>query len=285
MLLRIFKLIISLCFALLVGLPRALWGILTRNPLTSCVVLCYHGVSSRGAPRFARQVSWMVKLTTPIAVGEMNRLKKGIHHVLVTFDDGLVSSSENALPVLARRRVPCVFFVPVGCLGCVPQWITEYGFSTAGETVVTAEQLRHLSPEWVEIGSHSVSHRRFCDLDQNETRWEMEESKRQLEAITGRRLVCFSFPYGYDTVTLVRQAIEAGYRHAFTSTLRWPQTVGQPTVTGRLRVSPDDWTLEFVLKILGFYCWVPAASGLKRKVQGWTARNHVEAGQANLAND
>lgn len=263
---RILKLTIGLCFAMLVGLPRAVWGFLTRNPRTTCMVLCYHSLPSCDAGRFARQVSWMLKLTTPIAVGEMNRLKRGVRHVLVTFDDGLLSTSENALPVLARRQVPCVFFVPVGYLGRAPHWITESGWSTAGETVVTAEQLRQLSPEWVEIGSHSVTHRRFCDLDQNEARWEMEESKRQLEVITARRVVCFSFPYGYDTAPLVRQATQAGYQHVFTSMLRRPQPVGQPIVTGRLHVSPDDWTLEFILKILGYYCWLPAASGLKREL-------------------
>ena len=39
-------------------------------------------------------------------------------------------------------------------------------------------------------------------------------------------------------------------------------------VTGRIAVNPTDWELEFRLKILGAYQWLPRVIAYKRKLLG-----------------
>ena len=76
----------------------------------------------------------------------------------------------------------------------------------------------------------------------------------------------FSFPYGSWSPDLVARGREAGYRRLFTS-LPVPVLGGEDSsVVGRVSVGPDDWPVEFRLKVLGAYRWVPTASKLKRRL-------------------
>jgi len=64
----------------------------------------------------------------------------------------------------------------------------------------------------IEVGAHTVSHPVLAMLSAEEQRREIAESKRRLEAIVGRAVAAFSYPYGTrrdfdaDSVRLVREA-------------------------------------------------------------------------------
>lgn len=73
----------------------------------------------------------------------------------------------------------------------------------------------------MEIGAHTVNHPILALLNGTDARWEIEESKAQLEAITGHRVTSFAYPngkpgkdYGPEHVSMVRAA---GFEGAVTT--------------------------------------------------------------------
>lgn len=94
-----------------------------------------------------------------------------------------------------------------------------HGPATGGP--MSAEQLRSLSRSpLVEVGAHTVSHRRLSAAPEADQREEIGKSKKTLEAICGRPVIAFSYPFGgrddytQRTVDLVRAS---GYERAYTA--------------------------------------------------------------------
>jgi peptidoglycan/xylan/chitin deacetylase (PgdA/CDA1 family) len=70
----------------------------------------------------------------------------------------------------------------------------------------------------MEIGSHTVTHPILGNVaDAGHLRQELADSKRELEARTGRPVAALSYPVGRGssvTEAVVGQVVEAGYRYA-----------------------------------------------------------------------
>ncbi len=83
---------------------------------------------------------------------------------------------------------------------------------------LAAEELRLLSEKnHVEIGAHGVHHPRLAELREPQQRFEIEESKRALEALTGRPVRAFSYPNGSSTPRTHEIVRESGFACAFGS--------------------------------------------------------------------
>jgi peptidoglycan/xylan/chitin deacetylase (PgdA/CDA1 family) len=82
------------------------------------------------------------------------------------------------------------------------------------------DQARGLAAAGMTIGSHSHGHRKLAALDEEAQWFELVESKRVLEAETGREVRALAYPFGwagtFDDRT-ERLAREAGYLLAFTA--------------------------------------------------------------------
>lgn len=88
----------------------------------------------------------------------------------------------------------------LACRGLTPQEVTELA-----------------DGDLLEVGAHGVSHPLLAELPVDGQRWEIEESKRQLEELIGRPVTSFSYPNGSsseDTAQIVR---ESGFNCACTS--------------------------------------------------------------------
>jgi len=88
-----------------------------------------------------------------------------------------------------------------------------------GRQVATWDELRQMQAGGMEIGSHSVTHPILSQVDDDQLRHEVTESKATLEAQLGRPVDVFSYPVGgtasiNDAVTACVE--EAGYRVAVT---------------------------------------------------------------------
>ncbi len=87
------------------------------------------------------------------------------------------------------------------------------------------DQVRRLSDEGFEIGSHTLTHPHLSSVDDHQIQRELVESRRRLEERIGRPVMRASYPYGsYDDRTVVA-ARNAGYSSAFTSRTWY---LGQP---------------------------------------------------------
>jgi peptidoglycan/xylan/chitin deacetylase (PgdA/CDA1 family) len=218
-------------------------------------VLAYHSVSKQNRAAFARQMDILARCTklwdAPVA-----HLANG-RRTFVTFDDGFQSTVDNALPELAQRGLPATIFVVAGALGTTPGW-TDYSDGSdpaMSEPIITREQLRALPSDLIEVGSHSVTHPMFSMLSERQARTELVASRQALEEITGREVKLFSFPYGSANADLVSWCREAGYEHVFITYPRAVFSEFNGLVVARVRVDPEDWLLEFHLKVRGAYRW------------------------------
>jgi peptidoglycan/xylan/chitin deacetylase (PgdA/CDA1 family) len=221
-----------------------------------CSVLLFHSVADQDRERFARQMDILLTLAFPIDIAKTKNDVVQERQVAVTFDDGLQSFKKNALPELVKRRIPVVLFIPSRCLG---KRLSVYD----DETVMNQKDLLNLPVDLVTIGSHSQTHTNLTTLDYDEARKEIGESKNDLETLLGREISLFAFPYGEYNEQTLSLARQAGYFRVFSI---FP-TGKNDFLCGRVIACPKDWVIEFKLKVLGAYCWLPWAGALKRQVK------------------
>jgi peptidoglycan/xylan/chitin deacetylase (PgdA/CDA1 family) len=264
---RLIKLLISagfLCGMTVWNWLRRLCG---REPVGSSVVLCYHSVPSKHKERFARQMSLIVRLATPLRADVRLAQNGDARYVAVTFDDGYENLLQNAMPELEKRRIPSTIFVIASALGEFPYWFTSDSDRKLHGKLMSAEQLKRLPSELVTIGSHTVTHPELPHLDQIECRREIFESRERLEKLLHIGIKLFAFPFGAFSQELLRTCREAGYERVFTNLPYRAFAEPQEFVCGRVWAEPIDWCLEFRLKILGAYQWLPFAIAMKRRIR------------------
>lgn len=201
----------------------------------------------------------------PVATDSIGGIKKGRHHVAVTFDDGFASTIEAVLPILTRNSISATFFIPTAHFGKEASWIADKDKRKNTGPIITVENLKLLSKnKGVSIGSHGMNHQRLTEIKDDDARKELSESKRQLENITGKEVKAHAFPYGAYEDRHIAMARKAGYNQVYTVDPTVFTGAGEGFVVGRVQVEPTDWPLEFKLKVLGAYRWHPCVSRLKR---------------------
>lgn len=94
-------------------------------------------------------------------------------------------------------------------LAAIAQWSADAGVAEA-PIALSHQQLRALAASpLIEIGAHSVTHAALPALAPQAQRHEIAQSKAQLEAMVGRPVQHFAYPFGdqsADTAALVRDA-------------------------------------------------------------------------------
>jgi len=267
-LLRLIKLFISMGFYLLSRAGNMIRSMMGKTPPGVCVAVHYHEVAPRHRARFARQMNILMHYAKPIAADHKEPLLPGHRYAALTFDDGFMSAIENAVPELVKRKIPATLFIPAGLLGTVPQW-TEFGLDSVGnEIIAPAEMLLELPSDLITIGSHTMTHPWLPSLSEADAKIELSASRAELEKALNRDITLFSFPYGAFNEGLIELCREIGYERVFTVQPMLAFSDPLEFVTGRIAVNPTDWELEFRLKILGAYQWLPRVSAWKRNLIG-----------------
>src|SRR5439155_11303830 len=269
---RSMKLSISFLFFVICCLTNLLRRVLGQHLSGTGVILYYHGIRPEHRTRFADQMDTLLRRARPVEASFRSALDGGIRYAAVTFDDGYVSFLTTALPELERRRIPAAVFVIAEEIGRYPELPSDPSFS---ESIMSAEQLLLLPSDLITIGSHSLSHRMMTRLDEGEAKRELLQSRARLESILRTKITLFSFPHGAYNERLVERCREAGYERVFTILPRTAFSDPDEYAVGRVRVDPTDWPLEFKLKLLGAYRWLPLAFALKRKI--FSFRSHENA--------
>jgi N-acetylglucosaminyl-diphospho-decaprenol L-rhamnosyltransferase len=255
------------------------WRLLARllRVDRSLVILYYHGVASADRGNFARQLSNLAKHADVVPADFVDDGAVGRRRVAITFDDGLTSVAENALPELLRREMPCTIFFPSGALGRVPDWETEAEHDTR-DAVMSAQVVKDLPNSLVTVGSHSVSHPRLPNISIETASRELAESKASLEQLTGRTVSLFAFPYGDFDDTILRRCGEAGYLFAYSVNPRIVDLRSKGILRGRISVGPEDGPVEFYLKSSGAYAWVAVLAWVRHHVRSLFSRGRRDAG-------
>lgn len=216
------------------------------------VILFYHSITDNKRDKFANQMDMVKKYVSPVALDHIDHAEKSA--VSITFDDGIENVYRNAVPELVARRIPFTIFVTSGYVGRQVDWIKNR-LEYREERLMTVGQLMTVSGmEHADIGSHSVNHKDLTAVEDEDARREIADSKKELEKLLNIKISIFSYPFGKYSNNHTLYAKEAGY--ARTYSIEPKLASSNEYVIGRFSVSPDDWDMEFILKISGSYRWL-----------------------------
>jgi peptidoglycan/xylan/chitin deacetylase (PgdA/CDA1 family) len=173
----------------------------------------------------------------------------------ITFDDALVRTAHEGIPVLLERGIPCSMFVSTGLMGRPHPDLDEAMIMTAAEVVELAEA-------GVQIGAHSVDHVRLDDLGYADALDQMRRSKAVLEDLIGRPVNSMAYPYGRASEQTIRAARAAGYELACVCAGpgEW-----LPLSIPREPVYSSVTLLRLRLKMAGLYGPVHAINGMQTR--------------------
>jgi peptidoglycan/xylan/chitin deacetylase (PgdA/CDA1 family) len=259
MLPRVIKFLISLAFYAVSESWTRVRELAGKTMPPRIVVIYYHHVLDEHRERFKRQLDHLTRWTKPIRADSNETFVAGSRYAALTVDDGWLSFANNGIPELERRNIPVTMFAISDRLGSK---IDDIAF----DRLVAPDELRGLNPTLVTIGSHTATHARMTTLNEQEALRELRDSREKLSKILDREVKTFCFPYGAYDEKLIPACREAGYDRVFTCTPEFANP-GQ-FVVGRMRVDPTDWPLEFHLKLMGAYRWLPLGISLKRRILG-----------------
>lgn len=250
MLVRFFTEIVEFIFALAYALLLAL---MRKGP--SRVVVYYHGVRKKEAGQFEKQMVYLAnkcKVVKPSAIGTAP-VEGPETLVAITFDDAFANVFENAVPILKKYGLTAGVFVPAGNIGQSPRWEMPEKCADKNETVMSQRQISELSDDGFEIFSHTVSHSLLTQIGEDRLRYELVESKEELEKLIGREVLGISYPHGAHDTTVCSAAKHAGYRLGFTIEPNTVDCSPDDLNIGRFAVSAADSMPKFRLKVNGAY--------------------------------
>jgi peptidoglycan/xylan/chitin deacetylase (PgdA/CDA1 family) len=194
-------------------------------------ILMYHSISnipghlhSVSPAAFDEQMQFLTATTHVVPLEESIEFLRGekalpANPIVITFDDGLLDNYTTAYPILKKYNLPATMFF-------VTKWIRPAATSqskedpSTGRRKMTWEQIRDMAANGITIGAHTVSHHSLTKLTPDEVRYELAESKRQLEQHLGKPVKFFAYPYGTPrdlNQEVMRLVAETGYICATTS--------------------------------------------------------------------
>jgi peptidoglycan/xylan/chitin deacetylase (PgdA/CDA1 family) len=230
-----------------------------RRGLGDVLVLAYHAVSeswpaalSVTPGQFERQLEILSRWGYQGATfSEAVLAPPASRTVAITFDDAYLSVYERARPLLARYGFPGTVFVPTAFAGRdspmawagIDQWLD--GGHRPELVPMDWDQLRSLEQLGWEIGSHTHTHPRLTELDDESLAEELLRSRNECEHELVGPCQSLAYPYGDHDARVVEAARHAGYLTACTlparlhrpQPLRWPRVgVFHQDVPGRFRL-------------------------------------------------
>ena len=240
-----------------------------RSEMPGLAVLCYHKIGTPPAgsrlrdlwvspEKFRSQVKFMLdRGYTTLFFSDLLKAYKNNSPlpekcVLITFDDGYENNYTQAWPILKELGAKGNIFVVFNTIGKANLWHNPA--SEAWVNMATLEQLKEMQVSGViEYGSHTMSHPHLSSLTLDDAAWEMEESRRQLEAALGRELCAFAYPYGDGAYApaIRAKALEAGYTFDFSfkqGKTQWPWYRAGNTIDRLfIRGGDNNWDLALHL--------------------------------------
>jgi peptidoglycan/xylan/chitin deacetylase (PgdA/CDA1 family) len=146
--------------------------------------------------------------------------------ILLTFDDTDLDQYSIAYPEMKKYGFKGVFFIMTVSLGR-PHYMSR-------------EQVRHLSDEGHVIGSHTWDHHNVKKYTGQDWITQIEKPTRQLEAITGKSIRYFAYPYGLWNEAAIPELKKRGFLAAFQLNEKLDRV--DPLYSLRRIIVPGTWT-------------------------------------------
>lgn len=235
-----------------------------RNRSRVATFLCYHSIAPQGpryltvsAELFERQLDALQRRgLRPGDLGTLSNLAAGAEvgsTAFLTFDDGFHDNYATALPIVRSYRFRAFIFV-------LPPRVDDGGALNWPEVAdhqrqfpslmrsVTWSMLGEMVEAGFEVGSHTLTHAHLGDLDGEQLREELSESRIRIREQLGRCDV-LAYPFGEWTPRVEAAAADCGYSFAFTLPTTHGQGPATPLSIPRINVDYRDDGRRFAVKL------------------------------------
>jgi peptidoglycan/xylan/chitin deacetylase (PgdA/CDA1 family) len=225
-----------------------------RPGVAGTPVLIYHSITAGKAPSglsiavFKRHLDFLrenkyevVPLADTLNTGSglPGRLKP--RRVSLTFDDGYEDFFYNCWPLLKEYGISATVFLVANNIG--------------KEGYLKEDQIKEFSSGGlVTLGSHGMAHKYLIRLSDEDLKYEIANSKVELERRFGVEIKFFAYPWGAFSKNVKKIVRESGYRAAFTTN----QVISGEYFTQdeyslkRITMAEGDGFIKFLAKVSGF---------------------------------
>ncbi|MEK6644115.1 MAG: polysaccharide deacetylase family protein [Planctomycetota bacterium] len=131
--------------------------------------------------------------------------------VLLTIDDGYLSTLTRAQPLLQEYGMKAALFVT----GDENAHVFSQGHPR--QRRLTNEEIQALDPAAFDVQAHGMSHRSMREMSDDDLLVELTASRMVLAKVTGRAVRSMAVPGNHHDARVLRKAKEAGYEAVFTS--------------------------------------------------------------------
>jgi peptidoglycan/xylan/chitin deacetylase (PgdA/CDA1 family) len=161
-----------------------------------------------------------------------NRTSLPEKSLIISFDDGNQTDYTIAFPLLEKFGFKATFFL-------TSDFIDKPGH-------LSKFQILKMSQAGMEFGTHGKTHKFLSALNEKDLRMELQESKRVLEEITGKKIDLLSLPGGYYSSKVKRMAQELGYKGICTSKFGLNENNSDPFELKRISFRFGDPFSQFI---------------------------------------
>lgn len=194
--------------------------------------------------------------------------------VALTFDDGMKSVYQNALPAIREHRISAHLFTATTAAGQDKPWPRQAAGIQPYE-MLTWDELEKLHAAGIFIESHTHTHpdmRTICTAEMED---ECARADDLIERRLGRRPEYFAYPFGYHNRE-VRDFVRQRYRGAVTTELRFLGDSEDTAALPRL----DTFYLRSDIFIRNIDSWLLArylgARNMLRNIRGSQCRANCD---------
>jgi len=153
--------------------------------------------------------------------------------IALTFDDGMRSLHEHALPVLRDEDVTATVFLISDYVGRNNRWPSLPEYVPTME-MMSWDQVEDLHAAGWRVEAHTATHPDLRRLADDAIREELERGNQAIQEHLGRRPEIFAYPYGYWDER-VRAVAANTYRYSLTAQMgALPAQVADPHRIPRL---------------------------------------------------
>ena len=130
--------------------------------------------------------------------------------VIITFDDGNVDNYDYAFPIMKNLELPGAMYVVAN--------------RTVSPGYLSVEHLQAMIEAGWEIGSHTMTHPDLVNIDPEDLRFELYESRLKLEVALDVKVDSLAYPFGSFSSEIAHKVASYGYSNAMglgTLTSHW----------------------------------------------------------------
>jgi peptidoglycan/xylan/chitin deacetylase (PgdA/CDA1 family) len=210
-----------------------------------------HAVS---AQQFAAQMHWLreagfqvVSLEDWWQMREIAAVPRNA--VALTFDDGYQDNYTVAWPLLQELDLPATIFLVTGSVGGTSGWHQGVLSRTP---MLSWAQIREMARSGIAFGAHTVTHAPLTSLDIGAARWEISESRDQLQQALGLPVLSMAYPFSQYDSQVKSLVAECGFRLACTYRPGYVGTAGGDVMAlERIGILATDTLVAFKDKVRG----------------------------------